>query len=1462
MKKQFKRGLSAILSLLMIISLLPAQFALAADDDREMATMPVEYGTEAALQTSDFKGHVLNLKKVDGNANYNYEMAVQIYNMDAAHIFRVCMTYDSDDVTWVRRNGTPYASGNTAANMLFSGKVTADMISENAANYNEDDGDTPILGTNITTTLFSSSDYRITAHENVPGTTKNKVSLMTKVNPSIAIDDWTNPATGAKAEEIDQMMRYKFPINKLNTVYTMYFKLNEGKKVTADTFGMAYDTLDHFNGSSGLTLSEELTMNYVDENTYMIGFPEKEMAKQSAQFTVQDSNGSAVEGAAVKIYDEAARAGAVVTQGTTNASGNYTTDAVLDVNKAYSYTITKTGMADKSGTFTIPSEATFTVPTVTMEKASEATYSVKVTATDADTGNKLAGVQISIDGVQLSELTNTSGVATGSVKSTSIAVPLVAQKSGYETATVNVTVNPTNSNEYSVALEPERAEVQIPNVSADGADDVTITVTQTAGDKTAWGQVGSSKIYNQSDLVSGKIKLPKGNTYTLSIAATGFAPQTLTVEIDSSGNVTYKNDKNEPVDPSESLPLEKMDDPFYNVKIVKDETNPSQYNATVTLSNIDAAWGTFGIKYDKDVFTMNDFTPASEIVEFPNYGAEGGHKIEAITEDANEGYHIIIWAAKDYWKLGSSFDTRTGAKQFGTYTFTLKPGKTAADITSDAFTVMPFDKTKTGRDYLTAYADDDYEESHEFLDALWRYTDKFNDETNPYVRRLEESKATLKGFYQIYSEFMGDGSYTETEDDPENQETYDVLTTFDFEYEKSALTFVVTDEDNVPLDKADIKLYDTEGNVIDTITTDASGMVTYPVDGAAEFDYIASCKGYWDVPETDKKHVEVKDKETTTEYVVMEKKIYHTPVLDFADTSTPNKEQVKLTGNKFAYNGRDFYFNIEAETGYKITDVDFVVIVTDDDGVEHTYPKADKEGMYFLDKANIVGSPTETEPDENGFKSHDVVIKITSITVDEDDTRYTATATVGAHGQVEYTAEADEIQLPSDQTSPSTDSIVISDINPLDNKKLGKFKFTADAGYKVEKVIVNGVQINDFNDLESFEYTFDDLSMDNDITVTFYNGTPSGESVITLVVGPSGSVDVSKPETVTGVTNTRKTYVYTADEIAASNNELEFTVDAGTGTAKVQLDNGTGKTDITSTGVSGKYTVTVANNETKTVYVTFDENTIFVKTYVKSGEGTIEPLGILIKKKHDSVTVTATAATDTADGKNWSASAVDVNGKEISNTERTQPFVYTVEDIIEDTDIGAIFTEAAFVITGYIDLSQNSNITTDAVRTAPTVIFTRKDGLEVIAKDVTIDRKKSVFTVELPKGEWTVTVKKKGYITYIISGYEVAGDKNQTFGLKDGEAEENARKITPYIGNTNGTGMTVSLIDAGVVSNGLRENANSLIKGRADVDDNTKVDVHDMVYIRYNFGQRTTRETYDEFLDRTASSINGSLVSK
>lgn len=1475
MNKKMKKGLSIFLSLVMVLSLLPAQFALAVVDnstDREKDVIPVQHGTLDALASSGFAGHVLELNKVTDNANYDYEMVVQAYNMEPVINYQLCMTYDTNDVTWVRRNGTPYASSSTATNMLRAGTVTRNMISEAAANYSEDDGDDVILGKNLNTVLFSDA-WEIKVTEGIDSTTKNQIVVSTAVSYGLSEEDWTNAGTGAVSKLQDGYKVYGFPKNERNTLYTMYFKLKDSSKdITPTTFEMSYDRTNWVNGSAGTRQDEDRNHYYENENTYLVNFPEKEMAKQSVEFTkIEDSKGNPLNEADVKIYEgsSAVRAATLVTQGKTDTNGHYKSDAVLSVNKPYHYVISKTGYADQTADFTIAGEATHTIASVQMVAETEATYPVTITVKNADTNQPVEGARVIIGGNYLSGTTNSSGIVTGTSKAGTFA--LEAEANNFEKAVGSITVNKTGTNQASISMEPQRAEVTIPTINAEGNPDITITATQTSEGTTGWGGKGDSKNYTTSD----SVKLPQGD-FTIEISAPGFAPSIMYVHVDASNNVTYFSDAehNTTVDPSTPINLEKMSDPYYNVKIVKDETNTKQYNATVTLGNINTQGATFGIKYDKDVFDLTSFDlNTDQLILFD--AKTGTAAEEPLAENAAEGYHIFQWAAVGYDGGDKDnpeykdLDARTTPQKIATYKFTLKSGKTEADITADAFTVMPYDKTKEGREYIAANADD-LNEGQNFSDTWWRYTmDSTNDESAPKARRLEKSKATLNGFYQAYAAFLGDAEtipdFDPDNDSEENSLFYDVLTTFEFDHQKSALTFVVTDkETGLPLGNTSITLYDQTGTtVVDTITTNDSGMVTYPVDGDADFQYIASCQGYWDIPETAKNPVSVKNNETTIEYVEMEKKIYHTPVLEFADpTSTPNNDKVHLAGDKFAYTGRDFYFYLDADTGYKIEDgANVVVEVTYDDGTVKTVKPTIKDGVYYVEAAEIVGSPTNDTPDINGFPSYDIKIKVIEATITKTEEKFTATANVGKNGTVDYEADTGEIPKPSTVTTPVEDgSIVIEEIDPIavPAPVLGDFKFQAKPGYKVEKVFVNGIQIHDYDDLENFDYTFTDLTMDNDITVTFYDGTPSEEGVITLVVGPKGKVDVTAPDAVTDITDTRKTYVYTKADIEGSNNTLNFTVkpDAGA-TVKVQSEKDGVKTDITSTGTgtdSHDYTVTVNKNENLIVYVTFDENTIFVKTYVKSGEGKIEPLGVLIKKKHDSVTVTMTAKpSNPGDEKNWSAVAVDVNGKEIKNADKAQPFVYTVESIQEDTEIGAIFEETAFTVTGYVDLSQASNITTDNANTGATVYCTRQsDGYAVAPVVTTTDRKNAAFSVELPKGVWTITVKKKGYINYTVTDFTVEGTSNVTFGLADGETDTSeAKKITPYIGNTDGSGKVISFLDANVIANGLRPHANQVIKNRSNVDDDEAITYYDLLYVKYNYGRRTVKETYDDFMANT-----------
>ena len=81
------------------------------------------------------------------------------------------------------------------------------------------------------------------------------------------------------------------------------------------------------------------------------------------------------------------------------------------------------------------------------------------------------------------------------------------------------------------------------------------------------------------------------------------------------------------------------------------------------------------------------------------------------------------------------------------------------------------------------------------------------------------------------------------------------------------------------------------------------------------------------------------------------------------------------------------------------------------------------------------------------------------------------------------------------------------------------------------------------------------------------------------------------------------------------------------------------------------------------------------------------------------------------------------------------------------------------------------------------------------------------------------------------------------FGSVGGEV----KKITPYIGSSH-TGASVSLIDAATVKNGMRDGASAAAMEMADVDNDGKPNSHDMIYVLFNYGQRTVTEEYADFL--------------
>lgn len=1468
-----KRIVSAIMAVCMIFSLLPAHFALATEENLAAYTF---YSADGNIP-NDYAGHIWRLEKApDGETNYDYTIKISAYDMQAANLYCTTLDFDNTVVNLVDKDGKPFTGrGQTKTDFATYAKPT-DKMTSNSENLNYtlvEDG--MIFANDLLTELSitKKGDYYNVTQEFV-------VQTANAADEYFVAADWNTTVGGAEYDTSGPRNTYKFPPKEECDLLTLKFKrvadatATDGKKsIDENTFKIAYNTINQINGGAG----KENGSICQDEGVLLIGFPEPANDQTVTFKGIQDASGNDLN-AEINIYSDSARH-EFVTKATKDevAAAATTTPATYSATvdagpngKTYYYSVNVSGYNVENGNFVVQKDAGAEVEPIQMSIKTADEYDVEVIVKDADTGAALSGATVSYLGKTATTSNDAQGGTRAVIKMSAGEQEVNASMTGYTTpaSPKKFTVNADNANKVEISLVPERASVNIPSTSAGTADSKATVKKLTTDNPTA--EWGTEKTYTGSEL-SSAVSVPKGNVYEVTFTAPKYTSQKLYLKVEADG--TYKFYKDNPIDvtsPTEFtdsvVEIQKLDDPYYYVEVKPGASDPTTYTAKVTLNNVEAENGTFGLQYDNKVFSLETFTMAdgikNENVMLPS--ATGSMLTQSDDTTAVTGYHAFSWIVDGMDADGNQAATSL-SQDIATYTFKLKDNKTAKDVTSAAFTVMPFDKTEAGLDYIKN--GNDLEESREFLDYLWRYVDANND--TPLARRLSKDKATLNGFHQVYVPPF-DGNYPDDAVPGEpgyNSIMTDVRTQFDFTPERGALQFVVTDEDNIALDDAEVKIYE-EGNdePVATLKTDETGIVTYPVDGDKEYKYVVSLPGYWDVPEKGLNDAAVEDKKTTVEYITMEKKIYHEPKLE-ADASVTNADHVAIAGDKVAYNGRDFFFDIRPELGWKIENPVFEVSVKDENGDVHTYYSekndfTNKDGMYMLAADKIVGLPlpTSTTPDPvYGYKSDDITVKLTSATISKNDEKFTVTASTIGNGTVTYAATSDQISYPAGSTPVK--QIILNEIDPTVNNKTGTFTFEADKDHFIEKVVINGVEI-DYKNMHTstLSYSFGAVTMDCDITVTFWDGnTESNDAVLTLVVGPNGAVEVTAPTTAVeqNITNTRRAYKFLEADLAPSST-FEFTaasIPTSTTTgAKVLVEtsvNGAPKQPLSQSG--GKYIVPVNQKDNIVVYVTFDDSTAYVTSYVKEGLGDIDPVGVLIKKKHDSVTVNTTAETNDPTNKKWSASSLDVDGTSVKNTTTDDSkFSYTVDSIMGDMSMGAIFTEATFSVTGYVDLSQNSNLTNALAQTFAFVTFTRKEDGKVVTTNTTTDRKDAYFTVDLPKGTWDVTVKKSGYINYTITGYTVEGtNKKVTFGQpKDGG---DVKKITPFIGNTNGSGRTVSFADVGVVGNGLRNGVTGTILQRADVDDDGVVKADsDMMYIKANYGQRSVTETYDQFIAKSA----------
>lgn len=491
--------------------------------------------------------------------------------------------------------------------------------------------------------------------------------------------------------------------------------------------------------------------------------------------------------------------------------------------------------------------------------------------------------------------------------------------------------------------------------------------------------------------------------------------------------------------------------------------------------------------------------------------------------------------------------------------------------------------------------------------------------------------------------------------------------------------------------------------------------------------------------------------------VPLEQKIYHKPVLKkSADASTPDVlehvDEAQLGGQKYAYNGRDYHFRVKAARGYRITEYPTEAYVYVNDTLifeDPITPDANRQFTIFgselthtlhpelaaLDKATLDAlalSNTDyadwtgsTQPNSDGYRGYNIDIRFDRFATEELE--YIVEGVTNDGGYVTYAKDdgEDDCDITETDEKDPREYIMVQTRNSKNalggpNHNTGTFTFTGNGDNIVERVFINGLEVDTYNDLHSFTYTFGEVDMDNNITVLFWDGEhPSTDKVMTIVVGDYGFADVTSPVAATGddaLMCTRRTYL-----------------------------NPTGNLVFTTRPAGDAY-----------------------KLYKVERELEGEP--------RENVTNSNPDYEDLEDVEEWDFPTLEDSAtyrydKLMESMAFGAIFVektYKVEGYI---DLGqrSNLSDAIGPRTGATVTFVRLNA--DGTEKAKQVPFKTVS---------TAARHDSTFTIDLPAGKWNVYVTKQGYVTYEITGFELTApdpeDKVTYFA--------NKQTVVPFIGST------------------------------------------------------------------------------
>ncbi|MDO4269660.1 MAG: hypothetical protein Q4C72_01930 [Eubacteriales bacterium] len=663
---------------------------------------------------------------------------------------------------------------------------------------------------------------------------------------------------------------------------------------------------------------------------------------------------------------------------------------------------------------------------------------------------------------------------------------------------------------------------------------------------------------------------------------------------------------------------------------------------------------------------------------------------------------------------------------------------------------------------------------------------------------------------------------------------------------------------------------------------------------------------------------------------VMGAKSYHKAALDVVKDggASADKQTATLSGLAQAYNDVDYYFTIAPKAGYEwaadkdaYNTMDKIAAALSVTLFDADKEGADEAGMYRTKKqpdaptvswdaessrfklvgtaikGNAVGA-VDGKTDEwfDALRAGDVVIAAKEDMFKTAD--MTLTIGAGAGGKVSA-AEPDPARADGSSTyekdGVSADALPITNADTItETLKDGRtdsavLTFSADEGNKIDKVIVNGVEValTEAQKQANFTYQFHNVMGDESIIVTFADaetGKPVSDPVVTVTLGANGAAE--SDYTAAGGTNANDTLAGPANKayVAKAGTAFTVTLTPDSATPGYQFDtvlvDGAAVSSIPTTNENGfltdAYTVTfdeaaMAAGGSHTVVVTFKQakenapsTQAIVTSKIAEGFGLISPVGVSIHGVGDTPTFAIVPSDNWTMQTKADSEAVVVNGADKSAAVKPAAdgtFVYTTDPLSAgNTDLTAKLVEKTNRVIG--------KIKTVAVSASGKTIKPATLTFVRAAQPGGTDEKKLVlpsgaaatsggvlsFDVQLPAGEWTLTVSKAGYLNYTVSGFKVSDAAVNTIYFGDGtdgtdtaKTEADIKTIELIPGDASGDGTAISSNDVGMVVSGWIKDAKQVNKDKADIDESASVTTDDMTNVTAHFLALRVMQTYDEF---------------